>query len=486
MKGAIDMNKFKNAMVSAAAFAGLSLISSSVNPNLLALDGGAAPSQANVQSDLQTVDYLVPHISTVPANAGKRVELFVREKVQKPSTIQRPVVLMIHGATVSTVPVFDLQFEDYSWMERLANAGFDVFAMDHTGYGLSPRPMMDNPCNNATAQQQLYLVPKTLTQPCSPAYPYQLTSIRSDWDEIDSVVDYLRAFRSVDKVNLVAWSYGGVRAAGYAGLHPEKVERLFLYAPGTSGTTNYNRLNLDNSPQPQPLPGTPSNILGTNDFHAAWDAQVGCAQQYTPDVRPPITQSMLDFDPLGSTWGAAGVRRAPTLNMTTPNWGLNMALAAKITAPTLIIRGDLDKTVLLPGIQALFGDLVAAPQKVFVHVACASHYLVWEKQHEILLSASEEWLQKGTFTGQQSGSFAVDSGGQVRQDPFAVLPVASQLQYLACGTTPPAASCQVSVSVWNYYLVNRVSPGAKGIEIGDGTLMMTVQQYMAARTAAGL
>ena len=75
------MNKFKDAMVSAAVFAGLSLISFSINPLLLAMDADGAQPQANAQNDLQTVDYLVPHISTVPANAGKRVELFVREKV---------------------------------------------------------------------------------------------------------------------------------------------------------------------------------------------------------------------------------------------------------------------------------------------------------------------------------------------------------------------------------------------------------------------
>src|SRR5450759_1910079 len=112
---------------------------------------------------------------------------------------------MIAGATVSTVPVFDLQFEDYSWMDYLATAGFDVFAMDQTGYGLSPRPMMDDPCNNLSSEQQSYLLPKPLAQPCSPAYPFQLTTIQSDWDEIDTVVEYLRRFRNVDKVSLVAW-----------------------------------------------------------------------------------------------------------------------------------------------------------------------------------------------------------------------------------------------------------------------------------------
>lgn len=40
-----------------------------------------AEPQARMPVSLQTTDYLVPHISTVPAYAGKRVELFVREKV---------------------------------------------------------------------------------------------------------------------------------------------------------------------------------------------------------------------------------------------------------------------------------------------------------------------------------------------------------------------------------------------------------------------
>lgn len=62
----------------------------------------------------------------------------------------------------------------------------------------------------------------------------------------------------------------------------------------------------------------------------------------------------------------------------------------------------------------------------------------------------------------------------------------TQLQTLACGSKPPTQSCQVSVSDWNYHLVNTVSPRAKVLVIGDGTQLMTIQQYLAARTAAGL
>lgn len=87
---------------------------------------------------------------------------------------------------------------------------------------------MDDPCNNSTSDQSSYLVPKPLAQTCSPSYPFMLTSLESDFDEIDRVVDYLREIRNVDKVSLVAWSRGGDRAGGYTARHPEKVDKLFL------------------------------------------------------------------------------------------------------------------------------------------------------------------------------------------------------------------------------------------------------------------
>ncbi len=62
----------------------------------------------------------------------------------------------------------------------------------------------------------------------------------------------------------------------------------------------------------------------------------------------------------------------------------------------------------------------------------------------------------------------------------------TKLQSLACGTKTPAPSCQVSVSDWNYHLANSVSPGTRLLVIGDGTQMMTVLQYLAARAAAGM
>jgi hypothetical protein len=62
----------------------------------------------------------------------------------------------------------------------------------------------------------------------------------------------------------------------------------------------------------------------------------------------------------------------------------------------------------------------------------------------------------------------------------------SQLQSVGCGTYPPTTSCQLTVSEWNYYLINKVNADAPPLVVGDGTQLMTVQQYLQARSAAGL
>ncbi len=364
--------------------------------------------------NVRTVDHFVDHISTVPGIEGEQVELFVRERFQN-GRQDKPAVLMVHGATFPSVPDFDLPFEDYSWMAFLAQAGFDVFAMDVTGYGGSARPMMDDPCNTTEAEQRSLLIPSPLPEVCKPSYPLRLTSIQSDWDDIDTVVDFIRHLRGLEKVNLLGWSRGVPRTGGYAARHPEKVERLFLYA------SVYRRTTLSDPPSTLPQPGVPMTVFDPLTF-PAWDRQVKCADQFDPDVRDVISSTMLEFDPLGSTWGASGVIRAPIQNTnpaTTPPpgglWGWNPEFAKRIQAPTLIIRGELDTQAPEQDSRDLFEDL-GTREKVSVKVACSSHYLVWENQHMILLRASAEWLGDGTFAGHQSGSFFVNTDGEVHAE----------------------------------------------------------------------
>jgi pimeloyl-ACP methyl ester carboxylesterase len=146
-------------------------------------------------------------------------------------------------------------------------------------------------------------------------------------------------------------------------------------------------------------------------FFQGWDSQVRCANQFAPPIRDTLRSTILASDPVGSAWGTEALWRAPVQNT---RWGWNSTFARQVEAPTLIIRGDLDTTVPEVRPKSLFQDLET--QKVFVHVACAAHQLVWESRHMILLRASAEWLRHGTFAGQQTGSFSVNSDGEVHRE----------------------------------------------------------------------
>src|SRR5689334_7826963 len=48
-------------------------------------------------------------------------------------------VLFIHGASFPSALAFDFRMDGQSWMDKLAARGFDVYALDFPGYGLSDR-----------------------------------------------------------------------------------------------------------------------------------------------------------------------------------------------------------------------------------------------------------------------------------------------------------------------------------------------------------
>jgi pimeloyl-ACP methyl ester carboxylesterase len=110
------------------------------------------------------------------------------------------VLFLIHGSSLSAIPSYDLQIpghDDYSVMDHFANLGFDVWTMDHDGYGRSSR-----------------------------------TS--SNADIADAVVDLDAAWpivaRETGRASAIVFgqSGGALRAAAFAQARPERVERLVL------------------------------------------------------------------------------------------------------------------------------------------------------------------------------------------------------------------------------------------------------------------
>jgi pimeloyl-ACP methyl ester carboxylesterase len=345
---------------------------------------------------LLRVDHYVHVHSTVPAISGQDTQVYVREVVE-PGTVLRGgpapdrVALFIHGAGTPAEVAFDVPYHDYSWMAYLAHAGFDVFSMDMTGYGRSTRPAaMNDPCN-LTREQQAAYVPALIPAPCAASYPHQMTTLASDWHDIDSVVDRIRALRHVDRLHLLGWSLGGPRSAGYAAQHSDKVSKLVLLAPA------YNRTARAEAPAQAPADGAAMNTQSREEFVANWDRQVGCPDQYEPATRDSVWSEMISSDPVGATWGS-GARRAPQVT----TWGWTQAVVTKTQIPTLMVSGVHDKQVNPDRVRELYTDL-GSPKKIFVDLACSSHNAMWEKNHLLLFQASLEWLTAGSVQGKKEG-----------------------------------------------------------------------------------
>jgi pimeloyl-ACP methyl ester carboxylesterase len=306
---------------------------------------------------------------------------------------------MVHGGFSPATLAFDVEREDYSWMSYLAGVGFDVFAMDMTGYGKSSRPKMDDPCNVRPAEQKA-LIPKTLPAACKPTYPYELVNSQSESDDIDRVVEYIRKFRGVAKVNLLGWSGGGIRTGTYISRYPEKVEKLVILA-----SSNYSRKNPSGPPAELPKAGAAITIQSREvGEKLRWLPNAKCDGQVAPGMPDHIWELSKSQDSVGMTWGP-GVLRAPTRTY----WGWNAETAKKLKQPTLILVGEYDQ--LTASNKELYEDLGSA-NKVFVAISCASHFVLWEKQHGPLHRASGEWLAKGTFNGAARGMFRIDPQGR--------------------------------------------------------------------------
>jgi pimeloyl-ACP methyl ester carboxylesterase len=114
----------------------------------------------------------------------------------------RPVLFLVHGSSFSGPTGFDLHVPgkpDYSLMEKFAEYGFDVWTMDHEGYGKS-----DSTEGNSPVAEGVH-------------------DLRAGMDIVG---------RETGRKNYALYgaSSGALRAAAFAENHPEYVERLILDA----------------------------------------------------------------------------------------------------------------------------------------------------------------------------------------------------------------------------------------------------------------
>jgi pimeloyl-ACP methyl ester carboxylesterase len=395
-----------------------------------ALAVAAATVTAADNAALVTIDHHVKEkASTAPSMGGKPGDIYVREKRAKNLPVNsfgNKIVLFVHGAGTPAEVSFDVPASDYSWMGYLARAGYDVFAVDMTGYGRSVRPpVMNDPCN-AGEEAQKPFIGNVLKAPCAPNVTQPTTTLASDWDDVSAAVDYILKLRGASKLNLIGWSQGGPRSAGWAAQHQDKVNKMVLLAPaynrgtgaarGAAAAQGANGAAGDRGAAPAGrAAGAAAGAAGRagaagaraafsvqsrNDLIALWNRQAPCPGQYTQEALDSVWKEMLASDPVGAKWGP-GVRRAPAGGGGGgATWTQDMA--KKTMIPTLMVSGVHDGQVNPQAVRNLFEDL-GAQQKVFVDLACSSHNAMWEKNHLLLFKASLDWLDGSSVEGTSNG-----------------------------------------------------------------------------------
>ena len=114
-------------------------------------------------------------------------------------------ILLMHGSTYSSHE-FDINYQDYSLVRRLAREGYAVWRLDIAGYGQSGKVDDGFLPDTAYAAEDIHAAAKEIAR-----------------------------ISAQDRIDLLGWSWGTMTAGLFAARHPELVRKLILYAPILSG-----------------------------------------------------------------------------------------------------------------------------------------------------------------------------------------------------------------------------------------------------------
>jgi pimeloyl-ACP methyl ester carboxylesterase len=268
-------------------------------------------------------------------------------------TADRTLVMM-HGATFPSASLFDVPVGGESFMDALARAGYDVWAVDARGYGGSTRPpeMSD---------------PPEVASPLTPAR----TAVR----DLRAAVDFVRRHRGVAQVNLLGMSWGATVAGAFAAHASDDVAKLILMTPLWLSRA---KLRID--------PGGPLGayrVVSPSAFEMGW--RIAAPEPERQALIPPgwfeaWEQATLATDPGAPT---AGTIRAPAgaVQDVRDHWTADNPLydPSAIRCPALVIAAEWDIDVPIGMAHDLFVRLTSARYKRLVQIGQATHMAPLEK-----------------------------------------------------------------------------------------------------------
>jgi pimeloyl-ACP methyl ester carboxylesterase len=299
------------------------------------------------------------------------IELYVRNK--HPQGVKKfapgKILLFVHGATYPAETAFDLKLNGLSWMDYIAQHGYDVYLVDVRGYGKSTRP-------------------PEMNQPAADHEPI----VRTDTaiKDVGAAVNFILQRRGVAKIDLLGWSWGTEIMGWYTSQNNDTVNRLVLYAPlwisvtpsliSPSGKLGAYRSITRDAAKDRWLKGVPEDkkaeLIPTGWFEAWADATFATdpvgREQTPPVVRAPngVVQDIVEF------WGAGKAQYEP----------------AGIRVPIFLAHAEWDADTPSYMLYAYFANLTNAPFKRYVEIGEGTHNIMLEKNRMQLFQEVQQFL----------------------------------------------------------------------------------------------
>ena len=258
------------------------------------------------------------------------VRLFLWEKQAVSGTEKRGSILFVHGSSMASQPTFDLQVpgrDDSSVMDWFARRGFDTWCVDMEGYGRSDKNRDVN------------------------------ANIAEGGRDLSAASAYIMDRRGADAFFVYGISSGALRAATFAQMHPERIRRLaldaFVWTGEGSPTLEERRKKL---PQFKAANRRPIDRPFVRSIFSR--DHPGTAEPQVVEAFADAILAMDDSVPTGTY-----VDMCENLPVVDP---------ARITAPTLIMRGQYDGIAGFDDLIEFFKKL-PNPDKQFAVMPGISH-----------------------------------------------------------------------------------------------------------------
>ncbi len=299
---------------------------------------------------------------------GHRAGCPIQLRNKTTDTTQSTPILFVHGATYGATQTFDYAINGRSWMDEMADQGFDAWCLDLTGYGQSDRP-------------------KEMAEAASLNGPL----VRTDDAVVDVLhaIDFICAQGTYDAIDLLGYSWGTAICGRVAGQYPEKVNRLVLC--GALWVEKQTTFKASRIPAYRRVTASSAlNRWGHGLEPGVFETVVD------PQVAADWCQTVVETDPDYDATQHAFLRAPTGVRADYEHCALTGAdwyEPELIQAPTLIVVGDLDIETTPEQGRKVFNRLTQAHSRQFTLIGGGTHSLLLENRRFQLFDAVRQYLR---------------------------------------------------------------------------------------------